>query len=240
MNIQSLVVAGDSLLEVDHILICVETAPSVHLLQEMGLVCADHTVHRQEQGTVSLLIFFENAYLELIWVEDAEVAEIYAMRSGIDFLARSSWRQTQASPFGIALRQKSEPERSVSRQSMPLEPEDRSHLFINFSGSNLVAQAEPLCFVIPESVTLPALFDRSMTHHQRLLAHPLGIKRLTHVCLALNSPGSLSAPMTMLVKEGVLEIEQSQIPHLLLWLDQGRQGRSLDARQMNIPMTLKY
>lgn len=77
------------LLEVDHILVHTpKGAASVSVLQELGLHCSNHLVRRVEQGTASKIIFFENTYLELIWIEDEHTAQQQTVRTGIDTLAR--------------------------------------------------------------------------------------------------------------------------------------------------------
>ena len=56
------------------------------------------------QGTANRCIFFENGYLELLWVADrGEVTAAITRPTELD--RRSRWRETAASPFGIALRQ---------------------------------------------------------------------------------------------------------------------------------------
>ncbi|MEH2049423.1 hypothetical protein [Nostoc sp.] len=47
---------------------------------------------------------------------------------------------------------------------------------ISFAAENLVNQQEPFCFIIPDSITLTAWLDPSLTAHQKLISHPLGEK----------------------------------------------------------------
>ncbi len=55
------------------------------------------------QGTANACYCFDNAYLELLWVESA--ADISGPAISRTRLAeRSRWRETHASPFGIAVR----------------------------------------------------------------------------------------------------------------------------------------
>jgi hypothetical protein len=126
----------DALLEIDHLLICLQSAPDRSALQSLGLVCNVPLVPHPQQGTVSQLIFFETCYLELIWVDDAAMATTYAMRSGIDFVARSQWQQTQASPFGIVLRQASNPPLTSNRLTETLTANgDREEMLAADSGT---------------------------------------------------------------------------------------------------------
>lgn len=97
--------ADNVVLEVDHIFVyTLKGAASASVLQELGFHCSNHLLRRVEQGTASKIIFFENTYLELIWIEDEHAAQQQAVQTGIDTLARVRWQHTGASPFGIGLR----------------------------------------------------------------------------------------------------------------------------------------
>ncbi len=233
MPLQSLVRATESLLEVDHLVICVAAPVSALDLAELGLISSSQPLRRSQQGTASHLLFFENAYLELIWVEDEIAAEIYAMKSGIDFLARANWRQTQASPFSMALRPK--PDASL-RPSLP----NHAQSWINFAAANWRNQSEPLCFVIPEAVSLLSLLDANSARHQQLLSHPISIQRLTSVSMTISSATQLTDSIALLDREGVISIELRSEPLLDLTFDHRRQKRTLDLGELGIPALLNY
>lgn len=239
---------GSPLLEIDHIFVCIKSVPDTALLRHLGLVCSDYSLSHPQQGTASNLIFFENSYIELIWVEDEDMSEIYAMRSGIDFLARSNWENSSTSPFGIALHQKGDGINSdrLGRvvgdhrlNSERLSNHNNTDSFINFAASNLVNQIEPLCFVIPELVSFQNLFDPSMETHQRLTNHPLGIKKLTNIRVAIEKSSNFSDPLSMLEESGMIEIERDSYPALELTFDYAS-NHSLDLQAIGIPIILKY
>jgi hypothetical protein len=219
MSLRPLAIATESLLEIDHIVICVSTPVLAPALANLGLVSSEQ------------LIFFENSYLELIWVEDELAAEIYAMQSGIDFLSRANWPQTQASPFSIALRPKPQ---SPSYSHAEAEP------FVNFAISNWRTQSEPLCFVIPESISLAALLDTRSPDHQQLLFHPAGMQRLTNASVAISATVSPSDSIILLEREGVISVELQAEPLLDLTFDHRRQKQTLDLRKLGIPALLNY
>lgn len=73
-------------------------------MQAFGLDTAPHIIERFKQGITSRLILFENAYLELISINNENAAKQHAIQTGIDPLKRANWQQTGASPFGISLR----------------------------------------------------------------------------------------------------------------------------------------
>jgi hypothetical protein len=179
-SISSIAVVTESLLEIDHCFVCLPTAVKAAVLTELGLTCTQ-PLRRADQGTASQILFFENIYLELIWVEDPAAAARYAIQTGIDFLTRS---QQQASPFGLALRQTLD---TVARpfDLLPQNSDlDRAQTFLNFAADNLRSVVEPLCFVIPDAVSLLSLLDRTSPLHQRLIRHPAGMQQFSQFAAA--------------------------------------------------------
>ena len=229
---------NQTLLQIDHIFVCLETSPDKQFLKDLGLICSDNVTYHPQQGTASTIIFFENTYIELIWVEDEMMAEIYAMRSGIDFTVRAFSPEKAASPFGIALHQKPNivhPELTSSHLN-----HTASEQFINFAASNLAAQTEPLCFMIPESVSFSNIFNTLLEAHRKLINHPLGITKLTNTSIAMQKSGFLTNPISMLERDGIIEIEQNTSPLLELTFDYGSQSESIDLQSIGIPIVLKY
>ena len=89
--------------EIDHVFVFVAPgAPEAAALTKLGLAESFRRPH-PGQGTANVCFCFDNAYLELLWIADAGEAVSCALaRSGL--AARAGWRNTGASPFGIALR----------------------------------------------------------------------------------------------------------------------------------------
>lgn len=236
MGTQSLAIVNDLLLEVDHLVVYVsEGTTSVSVLQEFGLHCSSRRVQRPEQGTASQIIFFENAYLELIWVEDEQAVEEYAARTGIDILKRTRWQQSRASSFGVGLRYAS----GTADQRKYWVEWMRSHTYINLAAENLASLEEPLCFVIPDSIALTTWLDRSLEAHQQLISHPLGVRTLTGVKITVNSDKELTNSVSLLDRNGIVAIKRGTSPLLELTFDGGAKGKILDARPM-LPILLRY
>ncbi|MEM9212776.1 MAG: hypothetical protein AAGD25_00235 [Cyanobacteria bacterium P01_F01_bin.150] len=239
MITQSSVTVGDLLLEIDHIFICVDAEPDPGAFARLGLICSDQVVRREQQGIASRLVFFNNVYLEFVWVEDAEQAEIYAMRSGIDYLSRAQWKVSQYCPLGVALRHCNvndpDPDLNVFNHTSNV-----ADGVIRLEASNLVAQWEPFCYIIPSAIALTTLFARSRTMQGQLTNHALGIQRLTHAHMSMEHEGPLTPPMSMLEKVGIVELTQNQQFELILTFDQHRQGRCLDLVSLDIPVILRY
>jgi len=87
----------------DHVFIlCAAGAPEAAALARLGLLEGSPNTH-PGQGTACRRFFFRNAYLELLWVSDAEEAQS-AIASPTRLWERWSGRHTGACPFGIVLR----------------------------------------------------------------------------------------------------------------------------------------
>jgi hypothetical protein len=90
-------------LELDHMFMCVEDAPAAErALSDFGLRFGLRAVHGG-QGTANVCAFFDNAYLELLLRHDDHELRSAVVRP-LALWQRVRWRQTGASPFGIALR----------------------------------------------------------------------------------------------------------------------------------------
>ena len=91
-------------LQLDHLFLWVEpeAAEAERACSALGLLESFRRDH-PGQGTSNLCYCFDNAYLELLWLRDPSEAERPpAARTGL--AARANWRNSGASPFGIALR----------------------------------------------------------------------------------------------------------------------------------------
>jgi hypothetical protein len=89
--------------ELDHVFVlCDAGAPEAEALAALGLREGSPNTH-PGQGTACRRFFFSNAYLELLWVSDADEAQREPARATRLF-ERWSRRRSGASPFGIVLR----------------------------------------------------------------------------------------------------------------------------------------
>ena len=92
----------------DHVFVCPEDAAAAEsALTGFGLQFGRRDVHRG-QGTANACAFFDNAYLELLWRYDDDELQSETVRA-VALWERVRWRETGASPFGIALRPGTDP-----------------------------------------------------------------------------------------------------------------------------------
>ncbi|WP_026792310.1 VOC family protein [Pleomorphomonas oryzae] len=95
-------------LELDHLFVFVDPAdaqPGGVAFDRLAALGLEPSFTRRHvgQGTANLCYAFDNAYLELLFVVDeSELKASPLGRAG--FAQRAAWRQTGASPFGIACR----------------------------------------------------------------------------------------------------------------------------------------
>ena len=89
--------------ELDHILICAPfDAPVANRLVNAGFVEGTRNEH-PGQGTANRRFFFDNAFIEFIWMTDE--AEILSdLVAPTRLWERMNWRESGASPFEICIR----------------------------------------------------------------------------------------------------------------------------------------
>jgi hypothetical protein len=233
---------SNSLLEIDHILVCLPEPPQMVWLESLGFVCQGPRLQHLARGTASQVLFFENIYLEFAWVEDRTAANRYAQQTGIDFLSRCQWPKTAACPIAIALRQRSD--WSIQARALAeriWDYENSAEMAFAFSSDNLANSAESLCFLIPETLALTSLMRAFRDRFQQLIDHPIGIQRLTQVEIRLPRSNKISRSLDLLQQEGLLSfLPDGATPLLQLTFDHHRQNRVLDLREIDLPVVFKF
>lgn len=92
-------------LELDHVFVATtadEAPGAIGALEAFGLQCGGRWVHKG-QGTANACFFFQNSYLELLWLHDAREARTAAV-APLALDERLRWRETGACPFGVGVR----------------------------------------------------------------------------------------------------------------------------------------
>ncbi|MGF1498747.1 MAG: VOC family protein [Elainellaceae cyanobacterium] len=227
-------------LEVDHVVFYASRDATGCLLAErLYLLCSDRLIPHPSQGTASNLIFFENAYLEVVQVKDPILAAQYKNQAGVDLISRSRWYETLASPFGIALRSKLRNKTSphlLEADGYQPGPADTS---VFFDPDNLSTAHEPICFLVPSAAALSTLLDLSSKAHQRLVAHPLGVRRITKIEITIPRLGQWSQVLHLIAYQELVTFKQGLLPLLELTFDDGHRNCTIDVRP-NFPIILKY
>ena len=212
--------------DVDHVFVCVhDLRVAERTLADFGVYFGLRARH-EGQGTENACAFFDNAYLELLGWRDERELQSPAVRP-LALSERFQWRQTGASPFGVALRV------DAVTTSLNAWPYEAPFLPLGESIPILTARSaahEPLIFLIT-----PELPRREQVPG----AHRGKQRRLTHV--TVSGPGlyRVSAQMEPLCNPALLTIRQASAHSLELERDGGKFGASHDFYP-TLPLVLRW
>ena len=183
--------------EIDHIMLfCARGAPEADALLKRGLHEGPGNTH-PGQGTVNRRFFFRNLYLELLWVEDYEEAQVGdARRTGL----WDRWinRHNGCCPIGLVLRPAT-PGTPAPFPSWTYTPKYFPPGFTIEIGLDIPAN-EPLLVYLP--FAKPALVED-------VAPAPGGVQigAVSGTTLHLSETGSLSPALNALLAAGVVSIE---------------------------------
>jgi hypothetical protein len=178
------------------------------------------------QGTANACVHMENGYLELLWIDRPDEAVSDLTRpTGLDERAR--WRETGASPIGVALRGPADaPPPFAWRDYRPrFMPGDAAIAIAD----EPAARGAPLVFVLPGG----------LAGHKVAVDHANGARRITSMAIGSAPAPDASPSLAMLRRQGLCRIDVAAVPSLDIELDHGRHGRSLDLAP-HAPLTLTW
>lgn len=215
--------------QLDHISILTRVdAPEAAVLEELGLVSFGSGVLHKQVGTSSTAFYFENAYLELLWANDGELAQEKFSAVHYDLDARARWQDTLTSPFGLILRHS--PGRADA-PPVPTEPFQIDQRCVEFSAQN---SAEPAVGFLPDALGYPS-FKTSITSRD----HPLGVREITQVTISIYDEYQLSPLAHWLTENQIATIRTSAFANLEIEFDHRAQGEAVNLRP-DLPVVLKY
>ena len=180
------------------------------------------------QGTANRCVYFENGYLEFLWVANRSEATA-SMTRPTELDERSRWRETACSPFGIALRQDSNASDPIPFPFIPYRPAYLPEPSAILLADEPAARGAPLVFMLPPD--LPG--------HGSGSDHACGATVVSDVVLASTVTPSVSPALTMLAQHRLCRVEVATAPHLHVVLDQGRQGFSIDL-EPDTPLSIAW
>lgn len=211
-------------LEVDHIFIAVQAnAPEAELLKDFGLTEASPNQHKG-QGTANRRFFFENMFLELLFLTDAAEANSNLTKP-TQLFERLSCNALDYSPFGICFRPKIKNSLISTIFSTweykPLYlPE---HLSILMVSNNPLA--EPMWFILPFGI---APIDTPMERRQPLI-HENGLQKVTKI--TITQPTEIISKAAEYANTlNSFSIKQGSEHLLELTFDESEKGLSQDFR----------
>lgn len=219
--------------DTDHIFVFVSAGGAIEVdsLESVGFNVDPAVSRHTGVGTASRHVLFDNAYLELIWLD----AEVSVSGNNTDFQRAARWRESGASPFGLALRRiggegdYGVPARSYAGEWM--EP--------GTSIDNLKQSWEPdafVVFVVPAYMAIPSWIEEVKRESPEVLAHANGARRLTGV--EIHGPAEHSAAAARSLQIPGLRVVEAEEPLLVLELDGGAQGVTQDLRP-TLPLLIR-
>jgi hypothetical protein len=202
---------GTAPIELDHLFVMVRpNAPEASALSPAGL-CESFRRDHPGQGTTNLCYWFDNAYLELLWLRDrAEAASPAVARMRLP--ERADWQTSGASPFGIALR-------TGRQQSLPFETWGYTAPFLPAGATIPVAVAsddprQPLLFRSPGSQRP----DRWTDGRAGVRQGRSGLAEIAHLRLDFPPAVTPAQPFVQLREIGLLSLGHAAGARMVLTL----------------------
>jgi hypothetical protein len=228
-------------IKLDRIIFFVNQASEIKAFRGLNFHHFEFSVRNWEQGTVSNIFFFKDICLELIEIENQELATQHSAQFSIDLISRTQWRSNQALPFGFVLSYAVSQKHESRRRCYHIQPEINGRqpsLEVNFSVKNLEKLEEPACYIVPEAFTAENLLDSSSMIKQRLLRNRSKMSKLTAIQITLDSSISLTRTVSFISDLDLVNVKRGNYPKLELKF--GSSNKGLSTSFDSIPVVFHY
>ncbi len=223
----------------DHILISVaRDAPERAVLEQAGFKIARGVNKHTGQGTASVTIEFQNAFLELVW-PDPTVPLEPAFKAGAEkFRNRSEWRTSGWCPFGFALHRAGSGPIPVPTWSIAapwMEPGTEMVMLTPRADTR-----SPSISIHPHAVSEDPAKDttRSDLRAAGAMDQPNGVRRVTAVRLIMPPDYAPTPGVQFAESQGVFSSSRGDAWAVELTFDGARRGTVRDFRP-NLPLIVK-
>lgn len=231
--------------ELDHVWIVVSPgAPERAALERAGFRVAPALNRHEGQGTASVTVELQNAFLELLWPDSSVPVAPGRERAVTVFRRRMEWRSTGWSPLGIGLRRT-----GPAADSLPFPVRRLTGLPWMRPGTAielLTAPADslgPSVWIVPEYQVVPedsnARAVRTGSARAWELTHPNGVRRLTAARMTAPNPAGIHPPARFLDSLGIVTLAPGPEWLLELTFDDAAQRRIADLRP-ELPLVVRY
>jgi hypothetical protein len=230
--------AQSPLLELDHIYIVVPpgAVSSVEALRQAGILVDTGVARHEGQGTASMAAFFENAYLELLWVDSSVTVDSMHRLDAADFVRAAAWRHSGATPVGVGLHLL---RGTPADLEIPFRLDSAGRLRPGTSYVLLRQPDESLAvamFIVPDYLAVTSWLQHYMIKQPDVFKHPMGARRVTRV-LIRGRPNQ--RPRAAALEPRLIQFEEASNPLVVVELDDGRQRQTRDLRPL-LPLILRY
>ena len=218
-------------LKLDHVFVC---APRAHqdlsVLRSAGLCCGLNRIHGG-QGTANANFYFDNAYLELLWLHDpVEVRSAVVAPTAL--WERLNAGVTGACPFGVAFRAPSQPvaQRFTTwKYPAPFLPSGTMMPIV----SPRACEKEPLVF-LSRAAAAPEDYPPELS----VPLEQKGRRRRLRQVHIQTPTGVFSPELDKVIATGLLCVERGKSYHMNLEFD-APQGETLDFRPA-LPLSIRW
>jgi hypothetical protein len=209
-------------MEIDHLFIfSAQQGIEADALVAAGLTEGSSRVH-PGQGTVNRKFYFDNCFLEVLWVHDeAELRSGPAAETGL--WERANFAHSAHSRFGICWVRGPETD-ALFADAQPYQPD---YFPAGMLIENLPFRDRP---ALPWMFRLPFLSAKSAAPPEPR-AHELGLKRLTNVLVEVPA---IPADLAHLAAESILEFRVGESPRMSLVFDQAAAGKRIDLPELSL------
>lgn len=226
---------------IDHVWIMVSAgAPEREALKKAGFTISPLLNQHDGQGTASVTAEFQNAYLELMWVEPTVPVAPGAERAVEKFRNRTGWRSNGWCPIGIGMRRT-----TVEEPKFPFPTWSVSPRWLPAGSAIEILTARddtksPSLFITPRALAVDPKSDaKGARGPGSVFVHPLGVKRLTGVRLIVPPTYKAVEPLEYLTNAGVIGAKSGKEWAIELTFDGGRKGQTKDLRSQLL-LVVKY
>ncbi len=208
-------------MEVDHLFVFTDQPQeAAERLIAFGLSEGAPNTH-PGQGTACRRFYFENAYLELVWVSSEEEIKSPAIQK-TRFWERSRSIQTGYSPFGICFRRTKPTEPALFGESWQYAPSFFPAGHYASIALNEAFPSEPMLFEVPFHQIKP--LDYPLQRRQPLL-HQAGFRQITRLTLTLPTTELISNSLRHVIQKSSLAIATGASYHATIEFDYGAKGK---------------
>lgn len=219
--------------ELDHLFIWASHgAPEGERLITFGLTEGTPN-HHPGQGTACRRFFFQNAMLELLWIENAAEAQREAIRH-LQLWERGSVRGNRASPFGIGLRPVNSEKKDAPFPAWEYRPPYLPGPLVIHIGAD-TSLSEPIWFYL----RFAGRPDSEPVEKRQPLDHPIEFREITGVRVMRPTTQPLSAAGEAVVRTGVISILSGKEHLIEVTFDGHRKGRRADFRP-DLPLVFHW
>ncbi|MGS2727540.1 hypothetical protein ACU8DI_13095 [Psychroserpens sp. BH13MA-6] len=215
-------------MEIDHIFIFSNNSgKEADNLVEFGLTEGSSRVH-PGQGTMNRKFYFENFFLEVLWVID-ETEIRSELTSKIKLWERSQFNKNDFSPFGLCL-VNSKLTDKIFEQSEKYQP---NYFPKGMSIDIITNEQKPY---LPWTFRLPYRDEKKINNEPT--NHNNGIRKLTKARFEIKINKRENVFKTYFQRSENIDFKSSQRNHLTLEFDNNGQKKEISFKELNL--TIKY